>query len=131
MPQTEVKFFRDESDRAPALDWLADLPKKQSKGFAKCMALLEKLAQSGHELQFPAASILRNGIYELRAHDGTVQYRLLYFFDQRQRNVAIVARGFAKENKKQQDTEIARAYSCKVAFDGDPDKHIYSERVTL
>lgn len=127
MPQTEVKFFRDESDRAPALDWLADLQKKQSKGFTKCAALLLKLGQSGHELAFPTASILRDGVYELRAHDGTVQYRLLYFFDQRQRNVAIVVHGFVKVSKKQQDTEIDRACRCKVAFDGDPDKHIYSK----
>lgn len=125
MPQTEVIFFQDDSGRSPAFDWLASVRKKQPKAFAKCAALLKRLEQSGHELVFPAASILHSGIYELRAHDGTVQYRILYFFDRRKKNAAVVVLGFVKESKRQQDTEIDRACRCKTAFEDNPDAHTF------
>ncbi len=127
MPQTEVKFYKEDDGTAPLRVWLADLKKRQLKAFTKCAALLQQLQQSGHHLQRPTADILRDGIHELRAHDGTVQYRILYFFDKRQRNVAIVVHGFVKENNKQQDKEIDRASRSKIAFDKEPDKHTYSE----
>jgi ribosome-binding protein aMBF1 (putative translation factor) len=55
------------------------------------------LAQFGHELRRPAADYLRDGIYELRAKQGHVQYRLLYFFHGRQ--LAILAHALTKEDE--------------------------------
>jgi len=80
------------------------------------------LAQFGHELRRPAADYLRDGIYELRAKQGHVQYRILYFFHQRQ--VAILAHSLTKE-----DTipvaDIERAIKRKNLFESNPRKHIY------
>ncbi|MEH1871881.1 type II toxin-antitoxin system RelE/ParE family toxin [Nostoc sp.] len=41
---------------------------------------MEQLAEYGFELRRPAADLLRDGIYELRAKHVRVQYRILYFF---------------------------------------------------
>jgi len=51
----------------------------------------------GHELRRPEADLLRDGIYELRARLGTVNYRILYFFHGR--NVAVLAHAITKENE--------------------------------
>ena len=57
-----------------------DLLKSNERAWANCRARIELLADLGHELRRPAADYLRDGIYELRAKQGHVQYRLLYFF---------------------------------------------------
>jgi hypothetical protein len=80
MPKTLVIFFREKDGKAPVVAWLADLMKTNAKAWANCRAKIEMLAQFGHELRRPAADFLRDGIHELRAKQGHVQYRILYFF---------------------------------------------------
>ncbi len=46
----------------------------------KCLARILMLAELGHELRRPVADLLTGGIYELRIRDGSVNYRILYFF---------------------------------------------------
>ena len=77
MPQTEVLFYR-EAGEAPVLAWLEDLLRTDRKAFAKCRARIDLLEQEGHHLRRPVADYLRDGIYELRAHKGTVQYRMRF-----------------------------------------------------
>jgi DNA-binding XRE family transcriptional regulator len=48
--------------------------------YAKCAVRIRRLADLGHELRRPEADLLRDGICELRARLGTVNYRILYFF---------------------------------------------------
>lgn len=62
------------------LDWLQTLRHKNERAWLNCRARLLLLAQFGHELRRPAADYLRDGIYELRAKQGRVQCRILYFF---------------------------------------------------
>jgi phage-related protein len=81
-------------------------------------------SKSGHELRRPAADYLRDGIYELRAKRGRVNYRLLYFFHGR--NVAIVAHGLTKEAAVPR-ADIDRALVRKRAFEADPEGHTYRE----
>lgn len=78
----------------------------------------------GHELRRPAADILRDGIYELRAKQGHVQYRLLYFFHGR--NVAILAHGLTKEDKVP-DADIERAVKRRRLFESHPEEHTYED----
>jgi hypothetical protein len=65
---------------------------------------------------------LRDGIYELRAKQGHVQDRILYFFYQQQ--VAVLAHSLTKE-----DTipvaEIERAIKRMNLFELNPRKHTY------
>src|SRR6266851_2418929 len=110
MPETRVVFYQEADGRAPVLDWLQDLLDTNERAWANCRARIEMLAQFGHELRRPAADYLRDGIYELRAKQGHVQYRLLYFFHARQ--VAILAHSLTKEDEVP-NLDIERAIARK------------------
>ncbi len=77
------------------VDWLKDLRHANVKAFLKCQAAISRLALLGHELRRPEADLLRDGIYELRARLGSVNYRLLYFFHGQ--TVSVIAHGLTKE----------------------------------
>jgi hypothetical protein len=104
------------------VDWLAEPMKTHEKAWAHCRARIELLAQLGYELRRPAADYLRDGIYELRAKQGHVQYRILYFFHERQ--VAILAHSLTKEDTIPA-VEIERAVKRKTLFEANPRKHTY------
>ena len=74
----------------------------------------------GHELRRPHADMLRDGIYELRARRGHVNYRMLYFFHGR--DVAVVAHGLIKE-KAVPPADIERAIERKRRYEQNPEKH--------
>jgi phage-related protein len=125
MPETRVIFYQDEGGEAPVLNWLDKLEKQDSKGLINCLDRIQKLASMGHELRRPLADFLRDGIYELRASNRRVQYRILYFFHGR--NVAIVAHAIIKEGSAVPDIEINRAIERQQLFIADPETHIYVE----
>ncbi len=120
MPQTEVVFFAEDDGSAPMLAWLDGLPPKVQN---KCIVRIERLAELGHELRRPEADMLRDGIYELRARLGTVQYRMLYFFHARQ---AVLSHGCTKEGAVP-SAEIGRALRNRARFEQNPEKHTYEE----
>ena len=68
----------------------------------------------------------RTGIYELRAKQGHVQYRLLYFFHSRQ--VAILAHSLTKEDAVP-DVDIERAIKRKKLFEANPKVHTYESEI--
>jgi phage-related protein len=85
-----------------------------------CLAKLRLLRIFGHELRRPAADYLRDGIYELRAKHGTVQYRMLYFFHGR--NVAVIAHCLTKEKAVPPD-DIDRTITRRSRYEKDPARH--------
>ena len=127
MPPTEVLFYQDEAKRAPVVEWLWDLRRDDRTAYAKCVARIRRLAEAGHELRRPEADYLRDGIYELRARRGHVNYRMLYFFHGH--NVAILAHALTKEGEIP-DSDIARAIRRKQAFERNPARHSYEGEVT-
>src|SRR5882724_10290678 len=102
MPLAEVIFYR-EGDRVFFEDWFDTLSVKAQ---AKCIAYLQRLRESGHELRRPIADILRDQIYELRPTLQGVNYRILYFFSGQ--NLVVVSHGIVKESKVP-NVEIDRA----------------------
>lgn len=106
----------------PVRDWLAELQQRNRPAFAKCVAMINRLAALGHELRRPHADLLRDGIYELRVRHQRVNYRILYFFHGQ--NVAFLAHGLVKE-KRVPDVDIERALARKEKLEGDPEKHIF------
>jgi len=104
------------------VNWLRELLETNEKAWAHCRARIELLAQFGHELRRPAADYLRDGIYELRAKQGHVQYRILYFFHERK--VAILAHSLTKEAAIP-PVEIERAIKRKKLFESNPRKYTY------
>ncbi len=122
MPRTTVYFFRNADGESPVVAWLQALRKSDAVAYAKCVAVIERLAEAGYELRRPTADMLRDGIYELRARRGHVNYRLLYFFHGR--NVAIVAHALTKEDVVP-FADIERALARKRTFEASPVDHTY------
>jgi len=124
VPRTEVCFFQDEQGRAPVVEWLEHLRKRDAAAYASCVVAINRLAAMGHELRRPTADYLRDKIYELRAKRGRVNYRILYFFHGR--NAAILAHGLTKEDKVP-DADIERAIHRRKLYEANPRKHTYQE----
>lgn len=125
MPTTRVLFYCESDGSSPLVEWLEELRESDSVAYAKCVAVVERLKEAGHELRRPTADILRDGIYELRAKRGHVNYRLLYFFHGR--NVAILAHGLTKEDVVP-PADIERAIRRKQTFESNPARHTYKEK---
>ena len=119
MPETQVHFYQERGE-IPVYEWLLDLGERDRKALASCLAKIHLLAAQGHELRRPHADYLRDGIYELRAKRGKVNYRILYFFHGK--NVALLAHGLTKE-KKVPSGEIDRAIKRKERYENEPTKH--------
>jgi hypothetical protein len=122
MPRTTVYFFQESDGRSPVVAWLESLRRTDATAYAKCAAVIERLEEAGYELRRPTADLLRDGIYELRAHKGHVNYRLLYFFHGK--NVAILAHALTKEDVVPA-ADIARALARKRAYQESPATHTY------
>lgn len=120
MPPTRVYIYTEEDGRSPVLDWFAELSRENTRALDACIARVKLLRALGHELRRPQADLLRDGIYELRAKVGRVNYRLLYFFHGK--DVAVVAHGLTKEQEVP-DAEIRRAIERKRRYEQNPAKH--------
>lgn len=62
MPQTEVRAFRKSDGSIPVKDWLDDLEQAEPKTYAKCLARILELEESGNEIRRPHADYLRDNI---------------------------------------------------------------------
>lgn len=103
--------------------WLDDRRDVSVKARDKCIVRVERLAEHGHELRRPEADYLRDGIYELRAKLGHVNYRMLYFFHARG---VVITHGFTKEDSVP-PREIELAITRKKLFQQDPERYSHSE----
>ena len=120
MPDTTIHFYRESDGGSPVLAWLTELRRDDRKAYAKCVALIKRLAAFGHELRRPHADYLRDGVYELRAKLGHVNYRMLYFFAGR--DIAVVACGLTKE-REIPPSEIERAIGRRRRYEQNPTQH--------
>ena len=118
----QVVFYQKADGRAPVREWLRELRTSDAKAHAKCVARIERLAELGHELRRPEADFLRDGVYELRARKGRVNYRLLYFFHGK--STAVLAHALTKEDAVPA-IDIERALARKALLEKDPKTHIH------
>lgn len=123
MSRTLVLFYQDSTEDVPVLDWLRELRRSDRRGYAKCVARIQRLAEAGRELRRPEADFLREGIHELRARRGHVHYRILYFFHGR--DIAVLAHSLTKKTKVS-EADLRRAIWRKVAFEKDPDRYVFT-----
>jgi phage-related protein len=124
VPRTRVVYFKEADGSVPVLEWLEGLRRSNQRAFAKCFVRIERLENLGHELRRPEADLLRDGIYELRARMGSVNYRVLYFFYGRV--AAVLAHALTKEAALPA-SEIERALRRKAAFEANPQRHTHAE----
>lgn len=124
MPPTVLRYYREIDGTIPVLEWLLELRGANARAFAKCVAKIRRLAAAGYELRRPDADYLRDGIYELRIRDGSVNYRILYFFHGE--NVAILGHALTKEDRVP-PAEINRAVGRKRLVERSPARHVEME----
>lgn len=77
------------------------------KARAKVSVFIDLLAQEGHRLLRPYADAVRGKIRELRIPYRTNQYRILYFFFQK--DFIVLVHGFAKKTQEIPKREIEQA----------------------
>jgi phage-related protein len=111
--------YRDSAGRILIEDWLDDLAERDSRAYVKCLQRLRQLRDTGHELRRPIAAPLRDGICELRAQIGTVNYRVLYFFHGK--NVVVLSHGLTKEDAVP-PVEIDRAVQRMKQVQNSPER---------
>lgn len=127
MPKTTVAFFKDADGSVPVKIWLNnEVAKRDRRALAKLRARIHMLRTDGRDLRRPIADILRDGIYELRAQFGGVNYRLLYFFAGG--TAAIVSHGITKESRVPEH-EIELATRRKALWESDPERYTYDGEV--
>jgi phage-related protein len=97
MPQTTIRVFREANGTVPLEEWLKKLEEFEPRAHAKCLQRILLLSRLGNELRRPLADMLRDGIRELRAKKGRVNYRILYFFHGS--HCVCLSHGFTKEGE--------------------------------
>lgn len=122
MPATSVVFFLDDDGTAPVAVWLAELRRANPRAFAKCLVRLERLREVGYELRRPEADTLRDGIHELRARLGQINYRILYSIHERV--IAVLVHALVKEGVVP-EADIDLAVLRKNRFSEDPEGHTF------
>ena len=128
MPRTRLIFFKELDGSVPLLEWLDELAEENPQAYVNCVARIRMLKELGHELRRPHADYVSDGLYELRAKKGTVQYRILYFFHGQ--NVAILTHGLTKEDVLPR-VDIERALRRKALFEAAPEKHTSTKEIKL
>lgn len=98
----EIVFYRMESGRCPAEEFLDSLPSRQAQKVAWVMQLVE-------ELEIVPAHYFKklrdtNGLWEIRVQVATEIYRFLGFFDKA--NKLIINHAFQKKCQKTPKREI-------------------------
>jgi len=120
MPQTRILVFQRADGRIPLEGWLTKVRKKDDRAHAKCLDRIRRLANFGCELDRPHAAPHRDGIRELRADSGNVNYRILYCFHGK--NIAVLSHGLVKEGAVPPD-DIDRALRNKKLVERDSKKY--------
>ncbi len=127
MSKTTVAFFKDADGSVPVKAWMNDeVARRDRRALAKLRARINMLRTDGRDLRRPIADTLRDGIYELRAQFGGVNYRLLYFFAGS--TVAIVSHGITKESRVPA-YEIELAIRRKDLWQSDPERYTYGGEI--
>ena len=99
-----VVFYKNEKGEEPARDFLDSLDIKMKAKMTRTIYLLQ---ENGNKLREPYAKSLRDGIFELRAKEGSDITRVLFFYVVG--NKAVLTHGFVKKTDKTPPSEIERA----------------------
>ena len=105
--QFQVEFYETEDGRTPTQEFLDSLEPKMN---AKMVGLMEILEEKGYSLREPYSAPLEDGIFELRAVQGSNISRALFFFYVEGR--IVITHGFIKKTQKtpRAQIELAKKY---------------------
>lgn len=111
MQEFEIIFYDKADGREPAKEFILSLDKKMR---AKMLRTITMLADNGPDLREPYSKPLGDGIFELRAKQGSDITRVLYFFIVGRK--IVLTNGFIKKTSKTPSTEIERAKNYRTDF---------------
>lgn len=107
LEEFNIILYEKDDGTCPIIEFLDSLDVKMR---AKVMRLLLLLKKNGNELREPYSKELEDGIFELRAKQGTNITRVLYFFMIGRK--IVVTNGFIKKSQKtpRRVIELAKTY---------------------
>lgn len=106
-----VEYYEQEDGTRPAEEFILAQDKKMQ---AKLFLALEFLEEKGPALREPYSKALGDGIFEVRAKQGTDISRVLYFFVVGRK--IILTNGFVKKTQKTPPREIDRAKRYRADY---------------
>ena len=109
--QFQVEFYDTEDGRTPTQEFLDSLEPKMN---AKMVGLMEILEEKGYSLREPYSAPLEDGIFELRAIQGSNISRALFFFYVEGR--IVITHGFIKKTQKTPRAQIELAKKYRADF---------------
>lgn len=112
MQRFEVEYFEKEDGTYPAEEFILSQDVKMR---AKLFRLLELLEEKGNTLREPYSKSLDDGIFEIRAKQGSNITRVLYFFYVG--NKIILTNGFIKKSQKTPPSEIDLAKKYRAEYE--------------
>lgn len=107
----DVDFFIRENGDCPVKEFLLSLDKKMR---AKLLVELDLLEENVPQLREPYSKHLEDGIFELRAKQGSDITRVLYFFFVGKK--IVLTNGFTKKTQKTPRAEIATAKKYRAEY---------------
>lgn len=111
MDNFSVEYYENEEGTRPAEEFILSQDKKMQ---AKIFMSLELLEIREPELREPYSKPLGDGIFEVRAKQGTDVSRVLYFFVVGRK--IILTNGFVKKTQKTPPREIDRAKRYRMDY---------------
>lgn len=106
-----MEYYEQEDGTRPAEEFILSQDKKMQ---AKLFLALEFLEEKGPALREPFSKSLGDGIFEVRAKQGSDISRILYFFVIGKK--IILTNGFAKKTQKTPPREIDRAKRYRADY---------------
>ncbi len=108
----EVEYYKKSDGTYPAEEFILS---QDAKMRAKLFRLLELLELKGNDLREPYSKSLSDGIFEIRAIQGSNITRVLYFFVVGKK--VILTNGFVKKTQKTSESEIALAKTYRADYE--------------
>lgn len=109
--QFQVEFYETADGKVPTQEFLDSLDPKMN---AKMVGLMEILEEKGTLLREPYSAPLEDGIFELRAVQGSNISRALFFFYLQGR--IVITHGFIKKTQKTPKAQIELAKKYRADF---------------
>lgn len=113
MQNYDIEFYSKENGEEPAREFILELEPKMQ---AKILKILDLLQVNGPYMRLPYSEYLDDGIFEIRAKQGTNISRVLYFFSIGQK--IILTNGFVKKTQKTPKKEIDLAKKYRKDYEG-------------
>lgn len=108
----EIEFYDTDDGRCPVQEFLDSL---NPKLLAKTLRTIDLLEINGPQLREPYSKLLENGIFELRAKQGSDITRVLFFFVIGQK--IVLTNGFVKKTVRTPKSEIDIAKKYKADYE--------------